>query len=399
MTRRCYSHLSLFAGRDFEYLPEASIYTEGDRILKIRRGTDPSGIDMEGALFLPAFVNGHSHLGDTGARDLGIGLTLEEAVAPPDGLKHRYLRNLSREELVGTMRKGLREMLRCGISACADFREGGFEGAEALREAAEGLPIKVLILGRPLSGEKKTPEACLKEIDRILSVADGLGIPSMDTFSTPFLKRIRKKYPGRILAVHGLEASENAIQRYWLSHSAEVKKILRDPLDFIVHLTQGTPRDIRKLSRRGIKIIGCPRTNAILGDGIPRIDLFEKEGLIWGMGSDNMMFSSPEMLKEADFASRSIRGHLKQPDCLKGYLLKNITWMSAKVLGLDKEYGSLEPGSSASFIGFSGGSHGLSGSHDLPNSILHRTGWSDIRYFISHGMDVISRGSWVLKEN
>ncbi len=397
MIRRCYTNLSLFAGRDFEYLPEASIYTEGDRISEIRSGTDPSGLDMEGSLFLPAFINGHSHLGDTGAKDLGIGLSLEEAVSPPDGLKHRYLRSQSRDELVSTMRRGLLEMLLCGITACADFREGGPEGSAALREAAGGLPIQVLILGRPLTEEKDNPEECLREVDRILAVADGLGIPSMTAFSTPFLKGIRKKYPGKILAAHGLEASENILQKQGLSHSAELGKILRDPLDFVVHLTQGTPRDIRKLSRRGMKIISCPRTNAILGDGIPRTDLFAKEGLTWGMGSDNMMFSSPEMLKEADFASRSIRGLLKKPDCLHGSLLKNITWMGADVLGLGKDYGSLEPGAYASFIGLSGTSHAVSGSHNLLDSIIHRTGLSDIRYFVSHGVDVLSRGEWQLE--
>ena len=49
---------------------------------------------------LPAFVNAHTHVGDSIAKEAGEGLSLEELVAPPDGLKHRLLRDTSRDEKI-----------------------------------------------------------------------------------------------------------------------------------------------------------------------------------------------------------------------------------------------------------------------------------------------------------
>ncbi len=43
----------------------------------------------------PAFVNAHTHIGDSIAKEAGAGLSLDELVAPPDGLKHRLLRAAS----------------------------------------------------------------------------------------------------------------------------------------------------------------------------------------------------------------------------------------------------------------------------------------------------------------
>ena len=47
-------------------------------------------------------VNMHTHCADYGL-DVPPGLSLEELVAPPDGLKHRYLRSASRSDLMGNM--------------------------------------------------------------------------------------------------------------------------------------------------------------------------------------------------------------------------------------------------------------------------------------------------------
>jgi cytosine/adenosine deaminase-related metal-dependent hydrolase len=81
-------------------------------------------MDLKGGYVIPAFLNGHCHLGDTGAKELGIGLAVEAAVVPPNGLKHQYLRSINKEQQTATIRHGLSEMLRNGIAVCADFREG-----------------------------------------------------------------------------------------------------------------------------------------------------------------------------------------------------------------------------------------------------------------------------------
>ena len=95
-----------------------------------------SSIDLHGDYVIPAFVNAHCHLGDTGAKELGVGLTLEEAVVYPNGLKHKYLAKITSEELTEAVRDGLKEMLKNGIILAADYREGG-------------LPSSITWIGKP----------------------------------------------------------------------------------------------------------------------------------------------------------------------------------------------------------------------------------------------------------
>ena len=76
-----------------------------------------------------------------------VGLSLDEAVVPPDSLKHRRLQAASRDELVTAMRRTLSHMRRTGTVSCLDFREFGVEGARALRDAAAPLDIDPFIFG------------------------------------------------------------------------------------------------------------------------------------------------------------------------------------------------------------------------------------------------------------
>jgi hypothetical protein len=48
------------------------------------------------------------HVGDSVAKEAGEGLSMEDLVGPPDGLKHRVLRSTDRERLVREMRRSLR---------------------------------------------------------------------------------------------------------------------------------------------------------------------------------------------------------------------------------------------------------------------------------------------------
>ncbi|MBE6524203.1 MAG: hypothetical protein E7Z65_04955 [Thermoplasmata archaeon] len=61
-----------------------------------------SDCDFQG-IFVYDVLNAHTHCGDYGLK-VPEGLSLEELVAPPDGLKHRYLRELDGDGLRGNIR-------------------------------------------------------------------------------------------------------------------------------------------------------------------------------------------------------------------------------------------------------------------------------------------------------
>ncbi|PSP63030.1 nucleoside deaminase [Halobacteriales archaeon QH_7_66_37] len=133
---------TILRGRSFQPI-EGRIVVEDGRIEAIEE-SDARSDDI----ILPAFVNAHTHVGDSIAKEAGEGLTLEELVAPPDGLKHRLLAEADRSELVDAMAETLSFMEANGTAAFIEFREGGVEGIEAIEEALRGVDVESVVLGR-----------------------------------------------------------------------------------------------------------------------------------------------------------------------------------------------------------------------------------------------------------
>lgn len=132
---KSYKNANVFYGKNLELVKGKTILVDQGRIQRITDEQFESSIDLHGDYVIPAFVNAHCHLGDTGAKELGVGLTLEEAVVYPNGLKHKYLAQITSEELTEAVRDGLKEMLKNGIILAADYREGGLAGIQAVRQA------------------------------------------------------------------------------------------------------------------------------------------------------------------------------------------------------------------------------------------------------------------------
>lgn len=108
---------------------------------------EEASVDSEDVI-APAFVNGHTHIGDAVAKDAGATLDPVECLNPPDSLKFKVLESASREEHLISIRTAARYMQRTGKNAYMDFREGGIEGVELLQQATEGLEIQTMIIGR-----------------------------------------------------------------------------------------------------------------------------------------------------------------------------------------------------------------------------------------------------------
>lgn len=394
---RSYHNATIFCGADLQPLEGKTILVDGDRIEKITNEVFENSIDLRGGYVIPAFLNGHCHLGDTGAKELGVGLTLEAAVVPPDGLKHQYLRSIDREQLVSTIRDGLREMLRNGIAVCADFREGGAEGVLALREAQKGLPIRALALSRPLADCTADAALSERELAQLLEISDGFGISGVNAFDLPTLQKMRELAKDHFVAIHIAESpidAKNSLTRFGRS---EVERALEFEPDLMVHLTHAADYDLELLQARGQRVVCCPRTNCILGDGVPPLDRLEEAGVCWGLGSDNMMFTSPDLFREMDLGSRMIRGHRQKPDCLSAHaLLRAATVQGARALKLEERFGTVEEGKSATFLVLRADSPNFRYSHDLLSSVIHRAGPAEIDYFLCAGAEVIKDGIFLL---
>ncbi|MEI8130970.1 MAG: amidohydrolase family protein [Leptolinea sp.] len=375
----CFNDAIILAGDDLQVIIGQSLLVKGGRIVRIGEpDLSASQVSLGNKILCPMFINAHIHIGDTGAKELGIGLPLEKAVIPPDGLKHRFLQSVSGTEAhINMMRDGLLELLHNGIIAMADFREQGLPGVRALRQAAKDLPLHVIALGR--MDESGADEQIEAEAHLLLQEADGLGIRDIESYPSELMKRLRKSYPNKIFAAHAAENINSEMKSRNRTGMGQTARLLEWQPDFLVHLIHVLPDELQRLSDAGIIAVACPRCNGILGSGQPKLAEWSKCGLHFALGTDNVMFSSPDMMREMDYASRMVRGQEQDAAALEPrLLLQAATIEGARALRLEKELGSLSPGKESSFIAFDLESPNLKYQQNVISGIVHRATPADI---------------------
>jgi cytosine/adenosine deaminase-related metal-dependent hydrolase len=377
-SRICFRPSMMLVGEELQPVKDQSLIVTDGRIEAIGEPDwNCRQVELKGALLVPMFIDAHTHVGDTGAKELCTGLPLEQAVIPPHGLKHRFLASLDTDAHIAMMRHGLLEMLSNGIIACADFREQGLTGVRNLRRAAEDLPIRVRVLGR--MDEKLQGEALYAEASELLEEADGLGVRDACCYDASILARLTRAYRHKIFAAHVSEDRHSETVCFQQSQQSQTQRALEWGAQILVHLVHASDEDLQLAARSGVFGVSCPRSNSLLGDGLPRLSVWERVGLPFGLGSDNVMLSSPDMLREMDYASRMTRGMTEEPTAISSLtLLKAATITGARALQLDQELGSLSPGKEASFIAFDLNSLNLTYIHDPISALVHRASTADI---------------------
>jgi 5-methylthioadenosine/S-adenosylhomocysteine deaminase len=109
-------------------------------------------------------------------------------------------------------------------------------------------------------------------------------------------------------------------------------------------------------------------------------------GIEFGLGTDNMMASSPDMFREMEYTSRVIRGMNRDAGSIDSRkILIAATLQGARTLKLEKDLGSLSPGKFASFIVLNTQDMNLRYSQDMFSAIVNRAGVQDINSIYIEG--------------
>jgi cytosine/adenosine deaminase-related metal-dependent hydrolase len=241
---------------------------------------------------LPRPVNAHTHLGDAAfGREPPPG-PVSRLVAPPNGVKFRHLAETEPAVKEAAMRRALQRSAAEGVGAVVDFREEGRAGAELLRRAARGSPVRVVLLGRPVRRPIDP-----KELSGLLEVADGVGLSSAREEDRAARERVARacRARGRRFALHASEVVRERPEDY-----------LRPRPDLLVHMFRATPDDLAQVASEGIPVAICPRSNALFGH-VPDLARLDRAGIDFLLGTDNAMFSAPSMFRELEFAYASQR--------------------------------------------------------------------------------------------
>lgn len=333
----------VLTGESFEPVHGRVLVEEG-RIAAVEETAESD--DVPNRIILPAFVNAHTHVGDSIVKEAAVGLGLEEAVVPPDSLKHRRLAMVDRETQIDAIHRTLRFMERTGTAAFLDFRKFGVEGARTLREAAEGLDIKAFVFG--------------SDDPAVLDVADGFGASGAndDDFTD---RRAITRERGVPFAIHAGEPD-----------STDIHPALDLNPDLLIHMVHAKDGHLERVADQGVPITVCPRANRVLGVGRPPIETMLEYTDV-ALGTDNVMLNGPSMFREMEYTAKTF-------DLPSRTVLRMATVAGADAVGLD--CGVIEPGRRAALLVLDSDSDNLSGTADPVDAVVRRASPLDIQRVI-----------------
>ena len=334
---------TVLAGRSFEPV-HGRVVVEDGQITAVEeiaeRDTDTNRI------VLPAFVNAHTHVGDSVAKEAAVGLGLEEAVVPPESLKHQRIAAADDETLLTAIHRTLRFMQRTGTGAFLDFREFGAEGAQTLREAAEGLDIEAFVFG--------------SDDPAVLDVADGYGASGANDADFT-AQRAAAQERGVPFAIHAGEPD-----------ATDIHPALDMEPELLVHMVHAEAEHLERVADQEVPIAVCPRANRVLEVGSPPIEtLLEYTDV--ALGTDNVMLNSPSMFREMEYTAKTF-------DLPSRTVLRMATTAGANAADLN--CGVIEPGRRAALLVLDGDSDNLSAVADPVDAVVRRASPLDIEQVI-----------------
>ena len=390
-------NVSLLYGHDLKLIDSINVEIAESKFKKINSQLNRKNqnvVDCNGLLLIPGFINAHTHIGDSIAKDLSLNSTVDAKIHPMIGIKQKILRETPDKELIRFMRKSAQTMLKKGITTFVDFREGGIHGINLLKKALKTVPINPVILGRleyyhtqkQIKQNTSMPDFLKSNLESLIENCDGVGISGPNENSDNNLQEFSKIK--KIVGIHAAETlSSYAISKKSYKKTEPKRALLAEPT-FLVHMTNASKNDLLSAAKKTRGIIICPRANASLAEGIPDIELMLKMKCNIGIGTDNVMINSPDMFREMDYVWKVTMG-IKKKRIDPKQILKMATVNSGKIL--NKKIGCIKENYFADCIFIDKKSIDLEPMNNVYASIVHRASQESIRAVMSRGKIVYGK--------
>jgi len=361
----------------YSVVRDGAIAVKDGGILAVGPSADVAGrysatayYDARGGILMPGLVNGHTHAAMSLLRgladDLPLDRWLKEHILPAEA------RNVSPEFVYAGTRLAALEMIEGGTTTFADMYYFMGDAARAVEEAGLRAVLGETFIDLPVPDHRDLAEtlALMEAFSKrwrghariIPAVAPHA--PYTCSRETLLAARDFARRQGLPMLVHLAETKKEAAdaKSAWQKTPAAYLASIgffdpspdgtRPPV-VAAHGVWLSPEDRSLLRQYRVGLVHNPESNMKLASGIADVAAWQKEGLVWGLGTDGPAGSNNDlsMFESMDFAGKLAKVSTGDPTVLSAReLVAAATRGGAAVLGLQSRIGSLEPGKRADFI-------------------------------------------------
>lgn len=351
-------------------------------------------IDAKGMVALPGLVNCHTHAAMTLLRgyadDLPLMPWLETKIWP-------FEEHLTAEDVYWGTMLAIVEMIKSGTTTFIDM----YFFMDKVAQAVEETGIRA-VLSRGMVGFNPNAQTALEESKSFTETWHGTANGRITTMLGPHAPNTcPPDYLKKVLAV--AEQLNVGIHIHIAETLSEVESIAKDygktPVEYLqdtgllsrptvgAHCVHLSDNDIAILKSNDVRVAHNPESNMKLASGIAPIPKLMAAGITVGLGTDGASSNNDlDLLAEMKSASFLQKVATMDPTVLPAYTsLELATINGAKVLRLDQEIGTLEPGKKADIILFDFEQPHLYPQHDIFAHLTYAAQSADIKTVIIDG--------------
>ena len=381
--------------------------------------------DFGKAVLMPGFVDCHTHLEYTALRGIVHDVPYAEWLA----MEHAKSDMMSRDDRYDSALIGCMEMLSGGVTTVADFTSSGASceavndmGLRSVVYRSVGAPEKTMVDSaidnavqdihswRESSDSSritvgiapKALHACHPSIfSKVNKLADQMDLPIAMHMAGSYEELRYIRDGATPLSVRGISKDEDSLtdRPTWLPAGVTPVNYALNWEAFngedvlAIHCVHVDDHDIAKLKEHDVAIAVCTRCNAQLGMGLAPLVKFLQAGIRVGLGTDSPAATdSADMFTEMRLSMLIHRAVYRNTFLSAATMLELATIGGARVLHMDDEIGSLEPGKKADIIAVD-----LSGSRQTPladpvTAVVTGASTADVVFTMVDGKPCYERG-------
>lgn len=347
-----------------------AVAMKGDRIVAVgtpaevsERYTSKRVIDRPYSLVMPGLIDTHTHAPMSLLRAIADDKRLD------DWLTHYIFPAESKNVTPDFVKWGTRlaclEMIRAGITTYTDMYYFEDVEAEAAKQAGLRGVLGQTVIGFPAPDHKtwkEAIEATAKFMEKYQH--DDLITPAVAPhaiYTTPddalvAAHQVAAKYSMPLL-IHVAETQKERDDALTTRNMTPVQILEKlGVLDGRVVAAHGVwqdDRDLQILQKHGVGVAHCPSSNTKLASGVARVVDMLNLGIAVGLGTDGFAGSndSADLFREMDLAAKLQKVTRLDPTVLPAeQALDMATMGGARVLGMEREIGSIEEGKKADLL-------------------------------------------------